>query len=222
MAKILRTESGVAVYPWLAKGKPDTRFDADGFYKVDLDLPNNVSTQELIDNLQEIQDTCADEIRSKMPAVKAKKLKLADMPFEESEDGKTVRFKFKMKAKVKTKKGKTFTQHPAVFDAQGNPMLNKVIDSEGNEVLETVDIRGGTVMRVAFEPIPYENPLLGVGVSFRLKAVQISKLVQGGEQTASAYGFDEVEGHTHTTETKEKEYSEEVEEETADFEEGDF
>ena len=34
MAKILRTESGVAVYPWLAKGKPDTRFDADGFYKV--------------------------------------------------------------------------------------------------------------------------------------------------------------------------------------------
>jgi len=34
-------------------------------------------------------------------------------------------------------------------------------------------------MKVAYQAVPYFTPMLGAGVSLRLKAVQVIKLVQG-------------------------------------------
>ena len=34
-------------------------------------------------------------------------------------------------------------------------------------------------MKVAYQEIPYYTPMLGAGVSLRMKAVQVIKLVQG-------------------------------------------
>ena len=34
-------------------------------------------------------------------------------------------------------------------------------------------------MKIAYQPVPYYTPMLGAGVSLRLKAAQIIKLVEG-------------------------------------------
>lgn len=201
MAKILRTPLGTAVYPWLKAGKPDTRFDADGVYKVNLNMEDGEDLQELVDVLEEARDEYVAELQRLNP--KKKKVKIQDLPIDEEEDG-TKTLKFKMKARVKTKKG-DFTQSPAIFDSKGKPMLVTVVDEMGNKTSEVVDIRGGSKLRVAFEPIVYENPMLGVGVSLRLKAVQVQELVSFGEQTATSFGFGEIEGHEHEAVTVKKE-----------------
>ena len=46
-------------------------------------------------------------------------------------------------------------------------------------------IWGGSLMKVAYQLIPYNSPAIGAGVSARLKAVQITKLVEGSGSTSS-------------------------------------
>jgi len=67
--------------------------------------------------------------------------------------------------------------------------------------------------------VPYYTAMAGAGVSLRLRAVQVVKLVQGGSGDASGFGFDEIkDGYV----AEKKEVADEVsvqEEETtnADF-----
>jgi len=222
---------GVAVFPRLKAGSPDTKFDSNGVYKVDLDVPA-AEVQEMLDIIEEQRDAFADTVRAQMPPAKAKKLRVSDLPFEENEDG-TIRIKFKMKAKVESKKG-TFTQTPAVFDAKGQPMFNIIKNADGSETHEPIDIWGGSRIRVAFDAIPYESPLMGIGVTFRLKAVKVIELVQGGQsKTATGFGFGEEEdGYAHeVSETAAKEFDDEFADQEKDLneavdgkngEEGDF
>ena len=66
--------------------------------------------------------------------------------------------------------GKTkerFTQRPALFDSKKRPITNGTV------------IWGGSQMKVAYQLAPYYVPAIGAGVSARLKAVQILKLVEG-------------------------------------------
>jgi len=187
---------GTAVFPRLKAGSPDTKFDSNGVYKVDLDVPA-ADVQEMLDVIEQQRDEFADKVRAQMPPAKAKKLRVSDLPFEENEDG-SIRIKFKMKAKVESKKG-TFTQVPAVFDAKGAPMFNIIKNADGSETHEPIDIWGGSRIRVAFDAIPYESPLMGIGVTFRLKAVKVIELVAGGQgKTANGFGFgEEEEGYAH-------------------------
>ena len=95
--------------------------------------------------------------------------------------------KFKCKAKVTTKSGESFDNKPAIFDAKGNPLTN-------------INIWGGTQMKVSAELIPYYTNMVGAGVSLRLRAVQILKLVEGGTDS-SGFGFEKEDGYEHHTET---------------------
>ena len=225
MTKQFVTPAGIAVYPRLKAGSPDTKFHKEGIYKVDLDVPA-AEAEDLMDKLEEIRDNFAEELKAQLPAAKAKKLKVADLPIEENEDG-TVRFKFKMKAKVETKKA-SFTQHPAVFDAKGQPMFNIKKHEDGSETHEPVDIWGGSKLRVAFDAVPYESPLMGVGLTLRLKAVKVLELVEGGaNKSASGFGFgEEEEGYAHEAKEVQDAHDfddEDLDEEGADErEDGDF
>lgn len=223
MAKVITTPAGIAVYPWIKEGHPDTRFDANGLYKIDVTL-SAAEGEALQAEAEAVRDAYADELRAQLPAAKAKKLKIADVPIEEQEDG-TYLIKTKMKAKIESKKG-TFTQSPKVFDASGKPMFNEVVDSEGNVAREAVDVRGGSVVRVAFEAVPYESSLMGVGVTFRLKAVQVIKLVSSNEASAEQFGFGEEEGYTHTVTQSAKAHStagaDQLDDDDDDFNEDDF
>ena len=87
--------------------------------------------------------------------------------------------KFNMKALIRKKNGEEFEQKPGIVDAKKKPIK--------------ANVGGGSVIKVAFEPVPYYNAAAGSGVSLRLKAVQVLDLVEYG---GGDYGFDEEEGYT--------------------------
>lgn len=170
----ITTPSGIAVYPKIEK--PDTKFDANGIYSIDLDLDSK-DAAELTTKLTQIADAAyAAECKAKGK----KALKRSDMPWKETEDGK-IRFKFKLKAKGGSGE-KQWDQKPAIFDAKGNP-------------IKDVNVGSGSTVKVAFEAVPYFTAMVGHGISLRLRAVQILELRQyiAGDNF-DAFGFKATDG----------------------------
>jgi len=172
---------------WAKLLVPDTKFNAEGLYSVDLIVDGNDATnfKNKLETLRQAKfDEVVEELKSKGKAADAKKVKLADLPCVEMFDDKgnetgELKFKFKMKAKITSKDGKVFEQKPFVVDAKGKPCeVNPWNDS---------------VIKVACEVVPYYTALQGASVSLRLKAVQIIELVSGGSN-GNSFGFDEEEG----------------------------
>ena len=118
---------------------------------------------------------------------KGKNIKTAAAPYEDDTNddgeatGSTV-FKFKTKAQITTKDGKLIPNRVAIFDSKGTPMTD-------------CNVWSGSEMKVSAELVPYYTAMVGAGVSMRLRAVQITKLVEGGSGNAKGYGFGEEEGY---------------------------
>ena len=168
---------GVSQYAWLTT--PDTRFDETGHYKTNLILKakDALSLKTQIDGEIKKSLTLAKE------KAKGKAIKQANSPYEdELVDGKpsgNVIFKFKTKAQIITKDGKVIPNRVALFDSMGKPMID-------------ANVWSGSEMKVSAELIPYYTAMAGAGVSMRLRAVQVTKLVEGGSSNAKGYGFDNV------------------------------
>lgn len=170
----ITSPAGIAVYPKIEK--PDTKFDANGVYSVDLDLSGE-EADTLVAKLQKIADAdYANECKAKGK----KSLKRADMPWKETDDGKT-RFKFKLKAKGGTG-DKQWDQKPALFDAKGNPVSD-------------LNVGSGSTIKVAFDCAPYFTAMVGHGISLRLRAVQVLELREyiAGDNF-DAFGFKATDG----------------------------
>ena len=163
---------GTAIYPRLTQ--PDTKFDKDGVYSVDLELdPNNNETKEFIATIRKVAD---EAYKATCDSKGGKKLKRSEVPIKETDDG-NIRIKFKLKAKAGNEE-KSWTQKPALFDSAG-----QAIDTPPN-------IGSGSRIKVAFEVVPFFTAMVGAGVSLRMKAVQIVELREytpGGN--FDAYGF---------------------------------
>ena len=168
---------GVSQYAWLTT--PDTRFDETGHYKTNLILKAK-DAQPLV---TQINAEIKKSLTLAKEKAKGKSIKQAPSPFEdELIDGKpsgNVIFKFKTKAKIITKDGKVIPNRVALFDSTGKPMID-------------ANVWSGSEMKVSAELIPYYTAMAGAGVSMRLRAVQITKLVEGGSSNAKGYGFDKV------------------------------
>lgn len=168
---------GVSQYAWLTT--PDTRFDETGHYKTNLILKAK-DAQPLV---TQINAEIKKSLTLAKEKAKGKSIKQAPSPFEdELIDGKpsgNVIFKFKTKAKIITKDGKVIPNRVALFDSAGTPMID-------------ANIWSGSEMKVSAELIPYYTAMAGAGVSMRLRAVQITKLVEGGSSNAKGYGFEKV------------------------------
>ena len=90
-------------------------------------------------------------------------------------------FKFKTKATIKTKAGDIVKRTVPVFDASGKPV--------------DVSLGNGSVVRVAFQVIPYWKSAMNNGLSLYMDAVQVIKLVEySAEGNASMFGFGVEEG----------------------------
>jgi hypothetical protein len=169
---------GEAIYPHL--NKPDVRFNEYGEYKVTL----KIAKQDASAMVKLVDQACEDSLASAEKEAKGKKIKSAPIPYKL--EGDHVFFKFKMRASGKNKKtNESFSQRPALFDAKKNP------------IPASKSIWGGSLMKVAYQLIPYHTPMLGAGVSARLKAVQVLKLVEGQSQNV----FKEEDGFEAKTET---------------------
>ncbi|ANS05756.1 single-stranded DNA-binding protein [uncultured phage_Deep-GF0-KM16-C193] len=171
---------GEAIYPHLSK--PDVRFNEHGEYKVTL----KVAKQDASAMVKEIDQAFEDNLAKVSSEAKGKKVKAASTkPYKL--EGDNVFFKYKMRASgINKKTNEKFSQRPALFDAKKNP------------ISPTQSIWGGSLMKVAYQLIPYNTPMLGAGVSARLKAAQIIKLVEGQNQNL----FKEEDGFEAPTNEK--------------------
>ena len=176
---------GVSQYAWLTT--PDTRFDETGHYKTNLILKakDALPLKVQIDGEIKKSLTLAKE-KAKGKAIKQANSPYEDEMIEETVDGKKVMkptgniiFKFKTKAQIITKDGKVIPNRVALFDSTGKPMID-------------ANVWSGSEMKVSAELIPYYTAMAGAGVSMRLRAVQVTKLVEGGSSNAKGYGFDNV------------------------------
>ena len=184
-AVIHKSPAGIAQYPRLTK--PDTKFKADGEYKLTLILPG-AEAQPLIEMIDTAMGESLVQARRDNPS-KAKTIKAAtDKPYkaetdDEGNDTGNYKFNFKMAAKITSKKtGESWEQKPDLFDAKGKVLVNP-------------NIGGGSKVKVAFELFPFYTPLVGAGVSLRLRAVQVLDLVEYNSRSAAGYGFGEEEGY---------------------------
>ena len=180
------TSVGVARYPHLSE--PDTKFDEDGVYTTQLILDSS-DAEELENLIESAKNELAEEIRSQKPNTKFKEGASPVQDHDEDSNKRVVKFKLKAKG---GKGSETWDQKPALFDSKAKPMKSDEI------------IGGGSKIKVACEIIPYHTALAGLGVSLRLKAVQVIDLVEftGKTGDATAHGFGEEEGYdSATTET---------------------
>lgn len=168
---------GVSQYAWLTT--PDTRFDETGHYKTNL-IINAKKAQSL---KAQIDAEIKKSVALAKEKAKGKAIKEAPRPYDdEMIDGKAsgnVIFKFKTKAKIIAKDGKVIPNRVALFDSAGKPMID-------------ANVWSGSEMKVSAELIPYYTAMAGAGVSMRLRAVQVTKLVEGGSSNAKGYGFEKV------------------------------
>ena len=176
------TPRGIASYPYLVK--PDTKFDADGIYKITLLLD-----QDAVGPMVDTAESVLSAFREKQIKDNPKQKNFGvhtpfDVDLDDNGDptGLTA-VKFKQKAVIQGRDGEPISKTVALFDAKGNRLTD-------------VNPYGGSEVKVAYVIIPYTNASDKVhGVTFRLVAVQVITLVDGGERDAEGYGFGEEEGY---------------------------
>ena len=176
------TPKGVAVYPHL--NTPDTKFNPEGEYKVNLKVHAS-EAEGLISELTKMLDEYHAEEIKKNPKIAAFN-KALPMDEEYDDNGQKtgfVIFKFKQKASIISTKGETINFKVALFDASRTPT--------------TVNVGGGSVIKVAASVWPYAMPTSKtVGLSLRPSAVQIIELKEFGGGSSAASMFDKEDGFT--------------------------
>lgn len=180
MADTIINVRGIARYPWL--NKPDTKFEAEGVYKVDLEITADVA-EPLI---RSFTDMRAQAMKEAVKTLKGKKAKEADLPIspkldaDTGEETGTFILKAKMKASGVTKAGKAWSRAVPIFDAKGRPA--------------NPSIYGGSEIILGLAPKSWANPKGECSVTCYLEGVQVIKLSQGsGGASASALGFGVVD-----------------------------
>ena len=184
----ITTPIGTAQWPWLKE--PDTKFDKDGVYRVNLRMSKEEG-EGVVAELTKILDAYVDELKGDKPN---KNVKIGPLPIKdvEDEDGVPtgeIEFKFKLKA-IAGSGANTWEQRPAIFDSQKKPMSENV--------------GGGSRMRVGAEVITYNSPAVGAGISLRLKTVQVIDLVEySGGSDPDSWEFDKEDGFVTSGENSE-------------------
>jgi hypothetical protein len=167
------TPIGTAKYPHLTS--PDTKFNADGEYRIELVLEAGEAAEELWSQASAFRDKAVSEYK-KLSGGKAVKVS-QHFPITRNEDG-TLSVKAKMKAKISTKSGRTWDQRPALFDAKGTPVKSEI------------RIGSGSSLRLSIELHPFNQPAIGgAGLSARLRGVQIISVREPNSNSASDFGF---------------------------------
>jgi hypothetical protein len=173
LSTTITTVTGTASYPHLTQ--PNTKFDADGTYSVNLRL-SDADAKALISQIETAvqADVLAVCARAKVDPAKVKRAPLPWGPAKEVKN--TTEFKIKNN-RVCGSGDKKFTFTPRLFDA-----LNRVFPADEK-------IGMGSKIRVAFQP--YVWFVKGeTGISLRLQAVQVIELKSPA--SAEAFGFTAV------------------------------
>lgn len=174
----VKSPKGVSMYPWL--NKPDTKFDEDGVYKVDLKVAE-ADAKPFVEQLEAIYE---EHYQKQLVEQDKKKLKKAPLPWkmEEDDDGDetgNVIFRFKVNA-VTARKGKDpWDRRPKLFDAAGTPI--------------DLTVGGGSILKIISDAYCWFSAL-GVGMSLQPVAVQVIQLAEFGGGSADDFGIEKEDG----------------------------
>ena len=183
MAKNILVLEGTAL--WAKVFEPDTKFNPLGDFSINLQMPV-ADAAVMSEKLESIVQAEFKEAIEKDPRLKntlsTQEVCQPVYDRDTGDDTGNVEFKFKLKAKVQKRDGTYYEQQPAVLDSKKVPMSKDTLIGNGSKV------------KVAFEPIPYVmSSTKKVGVSLRMKAVQVIDLVEYGNSATSV--FDEEDGY---------------------------
>lgn len=186
---LVTTPFGSALWAHLVEA--DKKFSELGDFKVNLKI-DDAEAADLIAQITAEKEkaliTFQEEAKAEGKTPKAiAKIKLSDIdPFEEDdeEEGVTI-FKLKRKAAYVKDTGEIVHFSVPLIDATGKTIPDDKKPNIGN----------GSVLRAMIELVPYNMATSGVGVSLRLKKVQIKTLV---EYSQDGPGFDAVEDGGYT------------------------
>ena len=192
------TPIGLAVWPHLHS--PDTKFDKDGVYRVQLAYPDtSAEAKQLVAQIdawveKAIENENKQRLEDGKKVLVGKSVKRADLPYkmelnDEGEETGRMLFNFKLKAKGKTREGEVFERRVALYMKGGAPLP------------KDKKIGGGSMLQVSYEPNPFYTGGLGAGVSLRMEAVMVHELVEWAQRDASGYGFDVDDTATQTVES---------------------
>ena len=168
---------------WAKVFEADTRYVPEGEYSIQVVLPESEAS-EVCEQLDKMAQAKLEEVVKENPKLKTV---LSTRPCydQDTDEAGTptgdIIFKAKMKARIKSRDGRVYEQKPAVVDAKRTPMDGKTL------------IGNGSVVKLAVEPYPYMmQATKTVGVTLRLKALQVIDLVEYGNSVSSI--FDEEDG----------------------------
>jgi hypothetical protein len=174
--EVFTTPVGELVYPWLSRA--DTRYDPDGVFQTKLLLPFELG-QDLIAKLEGTLNSFIETLE-----VKQQKTLIAASVYEpeldeDGEDTGNILFRFKLKHNVTPANGDAFEQAPVIIFAEDGAAV-------------TAPVYGGTMARLKGQIVPYTNAASkAVGVTCRLRAVQVHELVTGEGSTGAFWSdFD--------------------------------
>ena len=152
---------GVAAYPHL--NKPDTRFDDDGIYQV-----NMIYSKK---EVKEIQDIVEPLMNGGFHNPVKPELGEDDKP-----TGK-FNVRFKMKALMKIK-GKRVAQRPVLTDTAGNRVIS--------------NIGGGSKLRIAYQAVPFDQGKGGVTLRMKaVRVIELVEYIPGVQWGVEDEGFEE-------------------------------
>lgn len=195
---------------WAKVFDPDTRYVPEGEYSIQVVVPETQAA-EVCEQLDNMAQAKLSEVVKEQPKLKAVLSTRAPYELETDEAGNptgNILFKTKMKARITSRDGRTYEQKPAVVDAKRTPM-------DGSQL-----VGNGSLVKVAVEPMSYMmQSTKQIGVTLRLKAVQIINLVEYGNTVTSI--FDEEDGFVASAVRKD-DNSDVFQDELVDDAEGDF
>jgi len=155
---------GEAKFPYVTIA--DTGFNQDGVYHTKL----LVDLEKARSDIKKIDDVIAQEVKKQHDLDPNKKIVKANKPYKTIDDdlnipeGK-VEFHFKSKFKPKLK------------------------DKKAEPLGDDVQVWGGSILSVSYEPVGYNVAGTGIGCTLRMAGCQISKLEEG---TSATSGFKPV------------------------------
>ena len=182
----ITSPKGKAMYPFLSK--PDTKFDSDGVYRLNLIVSGDEGSDFVSDLMAQHEKHYDEYCEKEGSAVKKGSVPVKPVTDEDGMETGDWEIKFKLKAMGKSK-DRSWEQRPIVYDSKATPITTDTLDG--------MNIGNGSECKVAFEVVPYYTGMAGMGLSLRLRAVQIIDLVE----YAPSNDFAEEDGFVVETET---------------------
>ena len=183
-------------FKWASLGKPDTKYKAEGEYRITMSLPaTNPATVKFIAKLDADYATAVKAVKEQLASepktkAKVKTVKTSNLPYkpeldQEGNETGNILVNFKAKASGTRKDGTKWTFKPEVFDARRIPIPSTVL------------IWGGSKGKVAYQVDSYYvSASQEAGLSLKLQSAQILDLKTGRGKDAASFGFEEEEGYS--------------------------